>query len=140
MWNDYFPRATIVGLDGRSSTPCIARDFLYVHGRQEDPAALDQAIELLGGSATVIIDDCSHQRAPTEFALRHLWPFLEPGGLYFIEDIHVSWRKKWAPTNPHGGLAGLVLECAKTMHEAPEALPGLRAIDLRWRVAVLHKL
>ena len=54
-------------------------------GSQDDP-------EFLAGlsrkySPTIIIDDGSHLAHHVTYTYEHLFPFLQPGGLYVIEDI-----------------------------------------------------
>lgn len=90
LWENYFPLATVVGLDGEArptSFPTNQR-FYFVHGAQDDVKLLDQAIAHAGGPFDIIIDDCSHLGCHTARSFAHLFRNgLRPGGIYIIEDI-----------------------------------------------------
>jgi len=49
------------------------------------------------GNPHIIIDDGSHHVDHVESTLRILWPYLQDGGMYIIEDTHTSYWKN------HGG-------------------------------------
>jgi hypothetical protein len=90
MWAKYLPHATVVGLDSQGKPAAFPDDerFHFVHGAQDDPAVLDQAIALAGGPFDIIIDDCSHLGCHTARSFAHLFPKgLVPGGIYVIEDM-----------------------------------------------------
>lgn len=61
-------------------------------GDQNDPETLDSWIEKSGGKFDVIIDDGGHEQCQINTSFTKLWPELNPGGLYFVEDLHVG---KW---------------------------------------------
>ncbi len=90
IWENYFPLATVVGLDGQAkpaSFPASER-FHFVHGAQDNVELLDQAIAIAGGPFDIIIDDCSHLGCHTARSFAHLFRNgLSPGGIYIIEDI-----------------------------------------------------
>jgi SAM-dependent methyltransferase len=89
MWKEYFPLATIVGIDKDEKPlgfPADAR-FKFVQGDQSDTTVLDQALHLAGGDFDIIIDDASHIGYHTARTFSHLFPRLKPGGIYIIEDI-----------------------------------------------------
>ena len=90
LWENYFPLATVVGLDGSpkpASFPTNER-FHFIHGAQDNEALLDQAIAIAGAPFDIIIDDCSHLGCHTARSFAHLFrKGLIPGGIYIIEDI-----------------------------------------------------
>lgn len=90
LWQDYFPVATVVGLDGEAKPASFPSNdrFHFVHGAQDNLALLDKAIAMAGGPFDVIIDDCSHLGCHTARSFAHLFAKgLNPGGIYIIEDI-----------------------------------------------------
>lgn len=89
LWEQYFPVATVVGLDGEAKPASFPSNdrFHFVHGAQDDSGLLDHAIAL-AGPFDIIIDDCSHLGCHTARSFAHLFAKgLNPGGIYIIEDI-----------------------------------------------------
>ena len=90
LWREYFPHATIVGLDSETppaNFPAEPR-FHFLHGGQDDPALLRRAIEAAGGQFDVVLDDASHLGAITARSFAFLFEHgLRPGGIYIIEDL-----------------------------------------------------
>jgi len=95
IWKEYFPRATIVGLDCDPRPERFPQDsrFHFVQGGQDDPAVLDQAIAAAGAPFDIIIDDASHLGYLTARSFSYLFPLaLKRGGIYVIEDICTAFR------------------------------------------------
>lgn len=91
---DYCPRATIIGLDYdlamwndeiKENGPNNDRIIVY-QGDQADTAKLKD-IAKLHGPFHFIIDDACHRFQPQLTSLETLWPHLQGGGYYFIEDV-----------------------------------------------------
>ncbi len=85
-WRQFFSRARIIGVDIDPRCRQYADDRVVIEiGSQEDPAFLTY----LGTKyrPTIIIDDGSHQAFDVEFSFERLFPLLEPGGCYVIEDV-----------------------------------------------------
>jgi len=59
-------------------------------GDQGDPDVLDAWIDTSGGNFDVIIDDGGHHNCQIINTFESMWPQLNPGGYYFIEDLHVG--------------------------------------------------
>ncbi len=96
IWREYFgPDAKICGVDlepacaSRVDAPNIVRI-----GSQADPAFLASVIAEIG-RPTIIIDDGSHVASHQQASFDALWPELEPGGLYIIEDMHTAYWREW---------------------------------------------
>src|SRR6266851_551203 len=90
IWRDYFSHATIVGLDSSPKPEGFPEEprFHFIHGGQDDPALLDEAVVRAGGPFDIIIDDASHLGYLTARSFAYLFPTcLKPGGVYVIEDI-----------------------------------------------------
>ena len=92
MWRDYFPNATIYGIDIRNS--CVVN-----HSKEErmvltqvDQGDKQQLIEYANASPQwrVIMDDGSHKSSHQKLTFEVLWDSLEPGGYYIVEDTHTS--------------------------------------------------
>ena len=90
-WRDYFPYATIWGLDIDPSCGIYAGGRIsVVIGSQEDPAVVRRLLDASGGF-DVIVDDGSHINEMTIRSFDLLWPGIRPKGLYVIEDLHCTY-------------------------------------------------
>ena len=101
LWRRYFPNATIVVVDIEPKTVRVEGVDLH-QGSQADPELL-KALHDRYGDFDVIIDDASHLSSLTIRSWELLYPFLRPGGLYFVEDTHMAYHAHFygaAEANP----------------------------------------
>jgi hypothetical protein len=89
VWKDYFPNATIHGVDILPDCKNYEEDRVKVHiGSQEDKNHLNSVIN---SSTTknfdVIIDDGSHLMGHMKASFDYLWKYVKPQGYYIIEDL-----------------------------------------------------
>lgn len=99
MWRQYFPKATIVGIDinpGCKQHEQIDKNIHVRIGDQSDPIFLQSLIDEFG-DFDLILDDGSHHVAHVNKTFQFLYPKLKDGGIYFIEDTHAAY---W---DSHGG-------------------------------------
>ena len=89
MWEEYFPKAKISGLD-------ILPHVLFNAGRircyladQSNPHSLLEAVHNIAVNPVfdVIIDDGSHELQHQLITMKTLLPFLTPDGVFIIEDV-----------------------------------------------------
>lgn len=93
MWYRYFPEARIFGID---VNPAAFLNNDRIHTGvvdQSDPAQLraflaDHGIDRID----VVIDDGSHRPDHQQISFATLFPYVAPGGLYFIEDLAANGR------------------------------------------------
>jgi hypothetical protein len=91
MWYDYFPNATIWGVDNMNAVGCLPPEQInndrihFVLGRQEDKDFLDRNFSNV--IFDYIIDDGSHQSWSHQLSFKYLFPRVKNGGIYFIEDL-----------------------------------------------------
>lgn len=95
MWRDFFPNATIYGVDDKRN--CLFTDTRIVtyEGSQEAPLAIKRDIENLKRKFDIIIDDGSHEHVHQQKTLSALFKFLKPGGFYVIEDLHCAFYPEY---------------------------------------------
>jgi hypothetical protein len=91
LWEEYFPKANIIGLD--INPKCAkyegGRKKVYI-GSQTDQDLLEKIADE-NNPLTVIIDDGSHVWKHQIDTFLVAFQLLAPGGLYFIEDMHTSY-------------------------------------------------
>ena len=86
-WYDYFPLATIYGIDVNSASHLDnerIHTFIADQGNLDDLRTFSAATE--GIVFDFIIDDGSHRPEHQQVSLGFLFKYLKDGGLYFIED------------------------------------------------------
>lgn len=98
LWRDYFPNATIGGVDrDLSQLVCEDRTRIEVfEGSQTDAGFLrSTAAAFAPEGLDVVIDDASHVGWESEIAFRALFEHLRRGGWYVIEDWGTGYVGSW---------------------------------------------
>ena len=88
MWRDYFPNATVIGLDSDRQYVTgvdLGERIELLLGNQNDPAMMEELASR--GPYDLIVDDGSHIPQHQLLSFQLLFPALRPGGVYIIEDI-----------------------------------------------------
>lgn len=94
MWAEYFQNSRIVGVDSDPECRRLERvdgRWAIVVGHQGDPMTIDEAACLLNG-VDFVVDDGSHRHQDIQATFECLWPYVAPGGIYAIEDLHATFR------------------------------------------------
>lgn len=104
MWADFFPNANIYGIDvedksflndgnriqvfkGSQTDSVFLRDFMFTKiGLNRD---------LNRSHLKVVVDDASHHNPKTIFTFEEIFPYMENGGIYCIEDTVTSYWTGW---------------------------------------------
>lgn len=155
MWLEYFPAATVIGLDV-SDFAWFAHDrFRFVRCDMDDRAALAAAAAAMP-PLDIAIDDASHASHHQQNAFLELFPRVRPGGLYIIEDLR--WQPEAYEKPGITRTAELFQSYIKTgvfAHRDPDVAAGFNALrpdisgcfvfqvrfdkSRRDQVAVIHK-
>lgn len=95
VWTEYFSKATILGIDHnqrriRRLTPRYTVDIVD----QSDAEALIRYADEKG-PFDIIIDDGSHRSSDQILTFETLWPYLNHGGSFVIEDTITSYDRKF---------------------------------------------
>jgi hypothetical protein len=108
-WHHKYDLRRLAAFDIEPEAPCFARYLqrngltdavrLHLGVAQSDRARMCAAIEGDFGSEPVdaIVDDASHEYAPTKAAFETAFPFLRAGGAYIIEDWAWGHQHGWPP-------------------------------------------
>lgn len=86
MWQEYFPDAEIFACDIREGTLINEGRIRSCRCDQNSPFDLGCLVAEFGPSWDVVIDDGSHQYEHQQFTAAVLLEYVNPGGLYVIED------------------------------------------------------
>lgn len=132
MWRSYFgPNATIFGIDIDEKCSQILDSGCEIRiGSQVDTSFLDKVISEMGG-IDVVIDDGSHLNSHVIETFTHLFPKLNAGGTYLIEDSCTSY---W-PGQYKGGLRrrGTSIEFFKNLTDLPNRYFYSKKLEKRFR-------
>ncbi len=93
-WADYFRNATIVGVDIKCDFKPTSERINIEIGDSSDITFLSNLIKK-HGAFDIIIDDGSHRSSDQQIAFKALWPYLNSGGVYVVEDLEVSYHPNW---------------------------------------------
>lgn len=90
-WAEYFPNATVYGLDHQPQWLIIEPRITTAWADCGDPSSIQAALRTLDVARfDLVIDDASHKFADQTAALRTLAPHVMPGGVYIVEDAEVE--------------------------------------------------
>jgi predicted O-methyltransferase YrrM len=90
MLYEYFPNATILGLDIDDKT-CFNNDRISCAILdQSKKDHLEHLVKDINIEFDIIIDDGSHHISDQQLSFGYLFPLLKSDGLYILEDLHTS--------------------------------------------------
>lgn len=91
-WEEYFPNSMVYGIDIKDYCKKYETDRIKIFlGDQGKGEFLDKVLDEMAGPPTIVIDDGSHWPPHQIFGLTHLFPHLDYGGMYIIEDLQSSY-------------------------------------------------
>jgi cephalosporin hydroxylase len=100
MWAEYFPTGQITGVDNAEKHLDLNPRVTLYRGSQEDPEFL-RRVCAEQGPFDIIIDDGSHLPKHVMMSFHALFPALNDGGIYVIEDIQTAfWPSDLLPNLP----------------------------------------
>ena len=102
---------------------------------QNDKAALWQLNEQ-SGPFDIIIDDGSHFQEHIFTSFNILWPFLNPGGIYVIEDLATAYWPEYGGDPEQPPAMRLLFHLCDQMHQAYWRI--LKPVDADSRVQSVH--
>ncbi len=90
FWKDYFPNTMIFGIDIQDKSGLEEDRIVILQGSQTDEEFLRSVVRRIG-SLDVVIDDGSHINSHVIQTFKFLFPLLNEGGIYVIEDTQTSY-------------------------------------------------
>jgi hypothetical protein len=118
MWRKYFgDEAIIYGIDIDPNCRSFNGQGGQVRiGSQDDLEFLNLVIQEMGG-VDIVLDDGSHQMKHISATLKALFPILNYGGVYLVEDLHTAyWRGFGGGYRATGNFFKVVTEVIHDMH------------------------
>ena len=95
MWKDYLgPYAQVIGIDLHDGEFYTDAQITCVQGDQGDAEFL-RSLPARLPRPDIVIDDASHINTHQIATLQTLFPHLNPGGVYAVEDTHTSYRSAY---------------------------------------------
>lgn len=105
MWRDFFPQAEITGIDiDRNSLKYREDGFNMIMCDQSDSGSLTTLSETVG-PFDIVIDDGSHRMDHIIISFETLFPLLNNGGLYIVEDLHTCYLSQYNPNKVQDALS-----------------------------------
>ena len=93
MWKEYFPNATIVGIDINPDCKSYESERIKIYvGDQNDDNFLSHISNELGG-IDILLDDGSHITNHQIKTFNYLYPIIQDQGFYVIEDLRNSYEE-----------------------------------------------
>jgi cephalosporin hydroxylase len=105
-WSDYFYNAKIVGVDIDPKTKFSEDRIVVEIGDSVDYRFMERVREK-HGPFDIVIDDGGHTTLQMIKAFEHLFPLLNPGGYYVIEDMGTQGHADWG--KPYRDMPGLTV-------------------------------
>ena len=90
MWKEFFPSGEIAGIDIHEKRSLEENRISVFKGSQTDAPFLEKCTRNFG-TPDIIIDDGSHINSHIIKSFKILFPLLNPGGFYAIEDLQTSY-------------------------------------------------
>jgi hypothetical protein len=90
LWEAYFPRATIFGIDIDDTSQYETTRIRTFVADQANREQLSQFIDEHGSTFDIVIDDGGHTMEQQQVSFGFFFPHLRSKGIYIIEDIHTS--------------------------------------------------
>eukprot|EP01032_Pedospumella_encystans_P012374 gene12374-14322_t len=160
MWKKIFDGRDIDLWEAEYDAACVdkfkkeghLKGIRTVTGDQGDNTVLKRWITETGGKFDVIVDDGGHKNHQILNTFLALWPELNEGGNYFIEDLQVSFRPSWT-TFGFPSVTKVIQAWVEALHVGPKRVsdhqkhilaqyplpPDLDSIYCQKEACVLHK-
>jgi cephalosporin hydroxylase len=119
QWRNWYPNAEIHGVDCRPESKVMEKEGFIIHILNQ---ARPSALASLPDGFDVIIDDGGHRPYQQLASFKALFPKLNNGGVYVIEDLQMSEKLRWQIWQKFfGGPRSIVMDIYGTMNHYIES-------------------
>lgn len=143
-WRDFFTNAQIIGIDIQKKALDLGDRVHILQGSQVDPDFLKELVQDYG-PFDIIIDDGSHRNEHVVDSFHILFPTLNPGGIYVVEDTQTAFMPRFGGSIDleHPNTIGLFATYLKKMMGQPQyteiAIDDISMIERFHNIVALHK-
>lgn len=134
IWRDYFKKLQLTGVDILPECEQYESDDTeIIIGDQSKKEFLETL-----GSYDIIVDDGGHTMHQQRLSFEILFPKLNPGGIYVIEDLHTSYWQQFQDTTPTTEmLKEFIDDINAEATKSPRTIEGL-VKENRFDIASMH--
>lgn len=98
MWSEFYPEATIIGLDiNPKSLINEGKIQSFLADQNDVVGTILPIVQKYNCSEILFIDDGSHMWSHQIMTHTHVWNILQSGAMYIMEDLHTSLYPKGYP-------------------------------------------
>lgn len=127
MWSEYFTKGNIIGIDIEEKNIKFNNNRINIRKiNQNDQSQLNNVIAEFG-PFDIIIDDGSHEAEGIYNSFYTLFPFLNDGGFYSVEDLQTAYLPPWGGVAANDGFTAMTL--------CKSLVDGMHAVELNNRLA-----
>lgn len=108
MWKRFFSKANIFAIDIYDKSPSQEDRITIFQGSQVDGEFLDLILDQIG-ELDLIVDDGSHINEHVIYTFEHLFPKLNSGGIYVIEDVQTSYWPEYGGSSVNLNSEGTIM-------------------------------
>lgn len=139
MWAEWFPRASIVGLDVKPPKLKSSPKNLELIVGDATADITVKRLEKQFVAPSIVLDDGSHMWDQQRAALQRFWPWLKSGGIYIIEDLQSSYEAGFAREDPFP-FAELMLKLAQSLQFRGAELDRFTGLGPEWFVNLAREV
>ena len=139
MWAEWFPKASIVGLDLKPPKLKVSPGNLDLIVGDATKELTVERLKKKYVAPSVVLDDGSHIWDQQRAALQSFWPWLKAGGVYVIEDIQSSYEAGFARDDVVP-FADLMLKLAQSLQLRGVELNRFTALGPEWFVDIAREV
>jgi len=141
MWKKYFPEGNIFSIDIYDKSALQEERIRIFQGSQADRVFLNKVCDEIGG-LDIIIDDGSHINEHVIESFRILFPRLNDGGIYVVEDTNTSYWPEYGGDSTNLDNPGTSMNFFKKLTDSLNhkefLIPGYQASYFDEHIVAMH--
>ena len=94
MWKKFFPNGGIFSIDIFDKKSLEEKRIKIFQGSQDDEKFIQDVFKNIDNGVDIVIDDGSHINMHVIRSFEIIFPLMNSGGIYIVEDTHTSYTKQ----------------------------------------------